>query len=137
MTPESSGTRSTSNDTRWYVGCGLIFLLVCSAPWWMVQLSSDSKSGNSSGNASNSCAAAFSNAAAVSSLEDTVSDIDPAVRGCGSVAEWNSNARNYPEVVPSDVDPEQYLANRCKYGVGLSTTSLCIEIQQTRPELFP
>lgn len=73
---------------------------------------------------STACELAFADAAAVGDMEDTVEDLDPAVRACTSLEEWGAaNAAN-PAALDG-VDPFEFLGNRCDVGDGLSATNLC------------
>lgn len=73
------------------------------------------------------CQAAFRSAALVPAESDRVEDLDPAVRACASVAEWERASANYPDALDG-TDPEQFALNRCRFGVGLSATPLCGEL---------
>ena len=67
-----------------------------------------------------SCDTAWAKAAAISDLRDTVEDLDPAIRACTSLQEWESAAAKYPEALDG-VDPVLFLSNRCFYGSRLVT----------------
>ena len=67
-----------------------------------------------------SCDTAWAKAAAISDLRDTVEDLDPAIRACTSLQEWESAAAKYPEALDG-VDPVLFLSNRCFYGSRLLT----------------
>lgn len=69
------------------------------------------------------CRAAFKSAAEISSLNDTVEDLDAAVNLCGSLDEWTSASEAYPAALDG-VDPETFLRNRCQFG-NFSADSLC------------
>jgi hypothetical protein len=69
-----------------------------------------------------SCDTAWAKAAAISDLRDTVEDLDPAIRACTSLQEWESAAAKYPDALDG-VDPVLFLSNRCYYGSRL--VSLC------------
>lgn len=60
------------------------------------------------------CDQAFSIAASVDVMHDTLEDLDPALDACKSVKEWVLASRRYPEAV--EADPRTFLQNRCSYG---------------------
>lgn len=61
------------------------------------------------------CEKMWSDAAAISEFQDTVEDLDPAIRACKSLQEWTSAAAKYPLALDG-VDPVLFLSNRCFYG---------------------
>lgn len=69
------------------------------------------------------CEQAFADAAAVSDFQDTVEDLDPAVRSCESLEEWVAASEAYPAALDG-VDPETFLRNRCQFG-NFQQGSLC------------
>jgi len=73
---------------------------------------------------STACELAFADAAAVGDTEDTVEDLDPAVRACTSLEEWGSASATNPAALDG-VNPFEFLGNRCHSGEGLSGTDLC------------
>ena len=73
------------------------------------------------------CREAFRDAAAVSVMRDTVDDLNPAVRACSSVAEWEAAFSEFPDALDG-ADAELFARNRCQYGAGLSGTPLCREL---------
>ena len=73
------------------------------------------------------CRGAFRDAAAVSALQDRVEDLDPAVRACSSVVEWETASAEFPNALDG-VNAEQFARNRCQFGSGLSGTPLCREV---------
>ena len=72
------------------------------------------------------CESAVAAAASIGDMEDTVEDLDPAIRACKSVDEWIAANDAYPDALDG-VDPVVYLTNRCLYGEGLESTDLCKE----------
>jgi hypothetical protein len=59
--------------------------------------------------------AAWSKTAEISDYRDTVEDLDPAIRACHSIVEWESAAAEFPSVLDG-TDPFLYLSNHCYYG---------------------
>lgn len=72
------------------------------------------------------CEQAFSDAARISSLEDTVEDLNPAIRACATLNEWNVAASAYPAALDG-ADSTTFLRNRC-VNAELAGSSLCREI---------
>ena len=72
------------------------------------------------------CRAAFATAEAIDPMRDTVSDLDPAVRACVTVADWKAAAERYPGAT-NGADPLVFLANRCKGEPSLRSQSACLE----------
>ena len=66
------------------------------------------------------CEKMWSDAAAISDFQDSVEDLDPAIRACKSLQEWTSAAAKYPLALDG-VDPVLFLSNRCFYGNQLGT----------------
>lgn len=75
------------------------------------------------------CLAAFRRAASISDMRDRVQDLDPAVRSCDSVDEWNEAARRNPDALDG-VDPIAFLRNRCRFSGSsdLAATRLCQKV---------
>ena len=73
---------------------------------------------------STACELSFADAAAVSDTQDTVEDLDPAVRACTSLEEWGAASAAYPGALDG-ANPFEFLGNRCDVGEGLSATNLC------------
>ena len=72
------------------------------------------------------CESAMSAAADVSDLEDTVEDLDPAVRACATFAEFEAAADRFPDALdgaPADL----FVANRCADGVA---ADICAEVDR-------
>lgn len=75
------------------------------------------------------CQGAFAAAAAIPPFEDSVEDLDPAVRDCVTLEEWGAGADANPGAIERGVDPYEYLGNRCDdSGAGLLSTVLCQEL---------
>lgn len=79
-----------------------------------------------SNDAANACHAAFVAAAGVDSMADSVSDLYPAMRACGTVAEW-TEAYNAVDGAGFDGAAEQVLANAC-LAVEVADELLCAEV---------
>ena len=58
------------------------------------------------------CQQAFAGAAAVDAYSDMVTDLDPAVRACATVAEWVAGSAMFPAALDG-ADPVTFLRNRC------------------------
>jgi hypothetical protein len=69
------------------------------------------------------CDQAFSIAASVDVMHDTVEDLDPALEACKSVKEWVMAAGRYPKAI--DADPRIFLNNRCDLGAAWSRKASC------------
>ena len=76
------------------------------------------------GGGETACEKAFSNAADISDFNDTVEDLDPAVRACASVSEWAAASNKYPGALDG-VSPLTFLQNRCRFGP--TTAAICAE----------
>ena len=72
------------------------------------------------------CEEAFKAASEVSDMEDTVEDLDPAVRACETVDEWVMASEKYPGALDG-ADPVLYLSNRCLSG-SFSGVAICDEV---------
>ena len=89
--------------------------------------SDDAGSDTSSDQATESaCESAFAAAATIGDMEDTVEDLDPAIRVCESVDEWSTASEAHPGALDG-VDPVVYLTNRCLYASDsdIKQTVLC------------
>ncbi len=71
------------------------------------------------------CDDAFRKAASISDMQDTVEDLDPALRACSSIEEWVVAAKRHPRALDG-VDPETWLRNRCEFGG--PDTPLCRQV---------
>ena len=63
------------------------------------------------------CERAFEEAAAISDLQDTVEDLDPALEACTTIEEWKAASRKFPDALDG-VDSLVFLENRCRYTEG-------------------
>lgn len=61
------------------------------------------------------CESEFRRVAAIDEMQDVVTDLDKAVRTCGSLDEWTEMARRYPAAVEPDI-AVTFLRNRCDFG---------------------
>jgi hypothetical protein len=66
-------------------------------------------------------------------MHDTVTDLDPAVAACTTVAEWTAASAAHPGAISAGVDPAEFLRNRCDESY-LASTALC---QSVTPSLTP
>lgn len=60
------------------------------------------------------CGQAVEEAAAVGDMEDTVSDLDPAIAACTDLEELSAAAADFPDALDG-VDVEGFVSNRCLY----------------------
>lgn len=68
-------------------------------------------------------------AAAVPDTQDTVTDLDPAIRDCPSLAEFARIAASYPAALDAGVDATVFVTNRCQDATaGLAGAALCAEV---------
>lgn len=74
--------------------------------------------------APSACEAAIASAAAISDIDDQVTDLDPAIKACGSLAEFARIAANYPTAL-DEAPPELFVSNRCECEPTLATTPIC------------
>jgi hypothetical protein len=72
------------------------------------------------------CESAIKAAAEVDEMADTVTDLDPAIETCASLAEFASFAASYPTALDG-ADPRTFVGNRCREA-SLASTTLCREI---------
>lgn len=75
------------------------------------------------------CGAAFADAAAVSDMQDTHEDMDPAFSACATMAAFASASEAYPAALDG-ADPTTYAFNRCQFSPNTSVTesSICNEL---------
>lgn len=72
------------------------------------------------------CATAFSEAAAVSDLQDTHEDLFPAYSACTTLEEWRAANKAFPDAMDAIGDPVSYASNVCKsYSNRLGGTPIC------------
>lgn len=98
------------------------WLFICGGCWALTR-----SGGPSTTTPATPCERAFAAAAAVSDYEDTVSDLDPAIKACGSLSEWKTAAANNPGAISAGVDPITFLVNRCINEPSLAGQMLCID----------
>jgi hypothetical protein len=82
---------------------------------------------------SKACDDAFAAAAAIDDMHDTVTDLDPAVAACTTLAEWTAASVAHPGAISEGVDPAEFLRNRCDESY-LASTALC---QSVTPSVAP
>lgn len=70
------------------------------------------------------CESAIAAAAAVPEMQDTVTDLDQAVRDCATLAEFEAAATEYPAALDG-ADAAMFVANRCQYERSLASSSMC------------
>lgn len=73
------------------------------------------------------CDAAFRRAAAVDPMQDTVTDLDDAVRACATEDEWRAASEAFPDALDG-ASPGAFLRNRCDFEPALVDTALCQSI---------
>lgn len=71
-----------------------------------------------------SCEKALETAAGVSNMQDTVEDLDPAIRACESMSELVSASSKFPQALDG-VDAKTVASNRCIYNSSLKSTAIC------------
>lgn len=76
---------------------------------------------------SSACEQAFNNAASISSMEDTIEDLNSAIRACEKLDEWNAASLKHPSALDG-ADPTAFLRNRCRSDETLSREPLCREV---------
>lgn len=83
------------------------------------------------------CMQVFAQAAQTQEMQDTVEDLDPALRTCTSIEEWLAANEAYPEAISKSlpVDPIEFLINRCLYADD-ADTPLCAEVREQYPDRF-
>lgn len=69
------------------------------------------------------CEREFRDAARISDYEDSVSDLDGAIRACQTVNEWTLAAAKHPGAIDGPARP--FLLNRCQHAPELRETALC------------
>jgi len=75
------------------------------------------------------CEAAVREAAEVSAMEDTVEDLDDAIRACVSFDEFEAAAEQFPDALDGTV-ARTFIANRCEFEPSLADSALCAEVSQ-------
>lgn len=81
------------------------------------------------GGAATACQRAMADAAAVSDTADALADLYPAVRACGSLAEFSAASVANPDALDG-VEPEVILPNLCANEASIADTPLCQEVMQ-------
>lgn len=81
----------------------------------------------SCGPSQSKCEEAMESAAQVSKFEDTVEDINPAIRSCSSLDEFKAASSKFPDALDG-ADDEIFVKNRCLDGTALSHFQLCQEV---------
>jgi hypothetical protein len=74
------------------------------------------------------CEQAVKAASEIDDMHDTVTDLDPAIRDCGTLAEFTAAAAKYPTALDG-ADAATFVGNRCTYESSLSTTPICMALQ--------
>ena len=70
------------------------------------------------------CEAAMKEAHDVDEMQDTVTDVDPAIAACPTLADFVAASERFPNALDG-ADPAIYVANRC---ADVATGSLCGEV---------
>ena len=108
-----------------WLSIGLVFCLIavgCGS-------SRESDSGRTNGanettTTLSNCEKAMKAAADVSDMQDTVEDIDPVIRACGSMAEFTAASSKFPKALDG-ASEEMFVTNRCNYNTALQSTAIC------------
>jgi hypothetical protein len=74
------------------------------------------------------CDEAFAQAIAIDAGSDTVSGIDGAIAGCGSLETWVQAAKQHPDAVDGQ-DPAALARERCVSSPALADTAVCNDLQ--------
>ncbi len=108
-----------------FVIVGLLFCL------GVIGCSSGGNGSDSGGNDSSSvdnnlssCEKAMKAAADVPDMQDTVEDIDPVIRACGSMDEFIAASSQFPAALDG-AGEEIFVTNRCTYNASLQNTAIC------------
>ena len=70
------------------------------------------------------CESRVKTAADIDEMQDTVTDLDPAIRTCASLAELSAATAKYPTALDG-VDAGVFVSNRCQYEATLADTAIC------------
>jgi hypothetical protein len=73
------------------------------------------------------CDEAFAQAIAIEADSDTVSSIDGAIAGCGSLEAWVRAAQQHPDAFGGQ-DPATLAAERCASSPALANTAVCNDL---------
>ena len=74
--------------------------------------------------AASACEMAIADAAAISDIDDQVTDLDPAIAACSSLDEFAAIAARYPAALDG-ADAAEFVTNRCLYEASLVDTAIC------------
>lgn len=117
---KSRGANYNPSVPRWIVGLALLLTVVaCSGGATPNPTQTPTQTA-----AQTACEAAMAKAAAVNEMQDTVTDLDDAIRACTTVDEMQDADGKYPaalEGVPADT----LARNRCKSEPALADTAIC------------
>jgi len=72
------------------------------------------------------CEAAIKAAAAIDEMADTVTDLDPAILACDSLADFSSAAARYPTALDG-ADATNFVRTRCAAIDSLASSPVCAE----------
>lgn len=75
------------------------------------------------------CKRAVQLAALIDPMADTVTDLDQAIQACDTFAIWSAASAKYHDALDG-ADPRDVARNRCAYGEGLASETLCLEVGQ-------
>ena len=113
------------------------YRLGCALPMLLVLIAAVAACGGVSATATvgSACAAVFRQAAEIDPAQDTVSDLDDAVRVCRNEDEWRAASAAFPKALDG-AGPGVFLRNRCAYAPDLADTPLCksvalVDLQQS------
>lgn len=76
------------------------------------------------------CEKAMEAAAAVSSMQDKLEDVNPAIRSCGSMNEFVAASSKFPEALDG-ADEETFVSYRCEDDSSLKSTPICSSLLPT------
>lgn len=73
------------------------------------------------------CESAVREAAEISPMADTVSDLDEAIAQCASLADFEAAAAMYPDALDG-VSASTFVANRCAAEPSIADSAICQEL---------
>lgn len=79
------------------------------------------------GQAGSACELAVARAAAIPDSDDSVEDLDEAIRVCGSLSELESWTDTHPSALDG-VDARAFVGNRCRLSAEQAASAVCMEI---------
>ena len=79
------------------------------------------------GGTGSACESAVREAAEISSMEDTVSDLDRAIEDCASLADLEAAADQFPDALDGTA-ARTFVSNRCEFEPALADTAICAEL---------